>query len=208
MLVDAAQTVSHERINVARLGVDFLAFSAHKMFGPTGLGFLYCARSVHAELEPAVVGGGAVYEVAYDRFSVRAMPLMLEPGTPAIAEVIAFGPVITYLEQLDFNALKTYEAGLCRLFIERVSTLERIVLHGPVEQLQREGHMVSFSVKNMHAHDVAAYLATKGICVRAGHHCAQPIHQKLGVPSSVRVSFSAYTTEREVEFVCQALGLL
>lgn len=208
VLVDAAQTVPHERVDVAALGADFLAFSAHKMLGPTGLGFLYCARAVHKELQPAVVGGGAAYEVVHDRYTLRSMPALLEPGTPAIAEVIAFGAVLTYLEQFDFAGLKLHEARLCQRFIEKLKENSRIVIHGPQQQLMQEGHLVSFSVVGMHAHDVAAYLDTYGICVRAGHHCAQPVHQKLGIASSVRVSFYAYTTEEEVDKVCEALGAL
>jgi cysteine desulfurase/selenocysteine lyase len=209
VLIDAAQSVPHRRLNVAELGADFVAFSGHKMLGPTGIGVLYIKKELHPYLVPYQYGGGMVYEADYEGSRWQKMPYLLEAGTPPIAEAIGLAAAIDYLqEQVDFDQLEKYEAGLCSQLIDGLSDLSAVRILGPVEQLRRKGHLVSFIVDGHHAHDVAAYLATQGIAVRAGHHCAQPLAKRLGVGSSVRVSVYGYTTPEEIEMLLVALKKL
>ncbi len=209
VLVDAAQTVAHHSINAHGLAIDFLAFSAHKMLGPTGIGVLYAARSIQNELEPYQVGGGMVYEVHQQSASWLKSPHKYEAGTPAIAQAIGLGAAIDYLKnRVDFTLLREYEAFLCRRLIEGLQSMPRVQLLGPIDQLMTEGHIVSFSVDGIHAHDVAAYLDRYGIAVRAGNQCAQVLHKALGISSSVRISFYLYNTAQEVDILLARLKKL
>ncbi len=199
VLVDAAQSAPHQRLNVQDLDVDFLAFSGHKMLAPLGTGVLYVAKRLHDQLDPYQVGGGMVYEADWYQSSTLKMPHMLEAGTPSIGDIIGLAVALEYLQtHVDFDQLRTHEANLTATLIDGL-THPRIRLLGPLDQLKKQGHMLSFTLEGVHAHDVAAYLDTLGICVRAGHHCAQPLAKKLGVTASVRASFYCYNTSQEVE---------
>jgi cysteine desulfurase / selenocysteine lyase len=208
ILVDAAQLAPHCRIDVKQLNCDFLVFSGHKMLGPTGIGVLYIKKTLHKQTLPYQYGGGMVYEANYDTATYVAAPHCYEAGTPPIAQAIALGAVIDYLDTFSFDALHNHEAALCAQLIEGLSAYNRITMLGPIEQLKKKGHLVSFIVKDMHAHDVAAYLSKYGIAVRAGHHCAQPLAKKLGIAASVRVSFYLYNTHEEVEKFLEVIRLL
>lgn len=208
VLIDAAQSVPHQRINVIELDCDFLVFSPHKMLGPTGVGILYVHKRVHDEMIAYQLGGGIVYESTYESATFLPMPHLLEAGTPPIAQIIGFGAALNYLSQIDFAALAAHEAALTTQLIDGLEKLPGIRILGPLEELKTRGHMVSFVVENMHAHDVAAYLDTYGIAVRAGHHCAQPFARKLGYDASIRVSFYLYNTSQEVERCLGALRKL
>jgi cysteine desulfurase/selenocysteine lyase len=209
VLIDAAQAVSHKKISVAHMGVDFLVFSAHKMLGPTGVGVLYINRKIHHELEPYRRGGGMVREVFYTHASWAPMPHMLEAGTPPIAQVMGLGAAIDYItENVDFTALQAHEASLVSCLIQGIEQFPQIKFLGPVQQLVKEGSMVSFVVSGMHAHDVATYLDTQGIAVRAGHHCAQPLARKMGYDASVRVSFYGYNDMNDVNALLAAFQRL
>jgi len=207
VLIDAAQSVPHQRINVAEIDCDFLVFSPHKMLGPTGVGVLYAHKRMHDEMQAYQLGGGMVYEATYQDATFLPVPQLLEAGTPPIAQVIGLGAAIEYLEDnVDFGALAEHEASLCGQLIEGLNQIPGITILGPQDELKISGHMVSFVVKNMHAHDVAAYLDTYGIAVRAGHHCAQPFARKLGYDASIRVSFYLYNSGDEVERCLEALN--
>ncbi|HZW60818.1 MAG TPA: SufS family cysteine desulfurase [Candidatus Babeliales bacterium] len=209
VLIDAAQSVAHQKINVAELNPDFLAFSGHKLFGPNGIGILYVNKQLHDQLEPFQVGGGMVYEVDFQKATWRTMPYLLEAGTPAIAQAIGLGAALDFINgHIDFTAVQKHEAQLCAQLIDGLDQIKGITALGPVEQLKKMGHLVSFTVDGIHPHDVAAYLDTYGICVRAGHHCAQPLAAKMNVEASVRVSFSAYNTAKEVDLLLDALEQL
>ena len=209
VLIDAAQAASHQKISVAQMGVDFLVFSAHKMLGPTGVGVLYINKRVHHELEPYRRGGGMVREVFYTHASWAPMPHMLEAGTPPIAQVIGLGAAIDYIaKNVDFTALQAHEASLVSCLVQGVGQFSQIKLLGPVQQLIKEGSMVSFTVSGMHAHDVATYFDTQGIAVRAGHHCAQPLARKMGYDASVRVSFYGYNDLSDVTALLAAIKRL
>lgn len=209
LLIDAAQSVAHQPINVTELGCDFLAFSGHKMLAPTGIGVLYINEKLHDATPPYQVGGGMVYEADFMGATFLPMPHKLEAGTPSIAQAIALGSAINYLKNsVDFKALRAHEAALCTQLIDGLQALPRVTVLGPIAELKKSGHLVSFCIEGIHPHDIAAYLDTQGICVRAGHHCAQPLAKRLGLEASVRVSFWAYNTPQEVEVLLEALKAL
>ena len=198
VFVDAAQVAPRRRLQVAAMGIDFLVCSAHKMCGPTGLGVLYVSKKRHSECHPWVLGGSMVHEVHTDRWSPTCLPAMWEAGTPPIAQVIGFGETLSFLQSLDFEALRAHEAALCRVFIEELAGLPELVIVGNKDLLASQGHLVSFYINNFHAHDVAAYLAQYQICVRSGYHCAQPLHEALNIPQTVRASWYMYTSLDDV----------
>ncbi|HEV2601327.1 MAG TPA: SufS family cysteine desulfurase [Candidatus Babeliales bacterium] len=200
VLIDAAQSVGHQLVDVQLLKPDFLAFSGHKMFGPTGIGVLYVAAAMHDQMAPYHVGGGMVYEADWHTATFLPMSQRLEAGTPAIAQAVGLAAAITYInEHINFDVLQKHEASLSARLIDGLQVFDRITIIGPIGQLRSIGHLVSFVVDGIHAHDVAAYLSQRGIAVRAGHHCAQPLAKKLGIAASVRASFHAYNTMQEVD---------
>ena len=199
VLIDAAQSVPHQPIDVQAMNVDFLAFSGHKMLGPTGIGVLYIKKDLHEFMPPYQAGGGMVQNVDYTGSEWRPAPHKFEAGTPPIAQAVALGAALDYLQKnIHFAELRVHEAALCAQLIDGLSKIAGVHLLGPLDELKKVGHMVTFTVDGMHAHDVAAYLDQFGICVRAGHHCAQPLAKKLGIEASVRVSFYCYNTQEEV----------
>lgn len=209
VLIDAAQSAPHQRIDVTELDCDFLVFSPHKMLGPTGVGVLYVHKRLHDEMEAYQLGGGMVYESTYESATFLPMPQLLEAGTPPIAQVIGLGAALEYLkDHVDFNALAKHEAALASQLIDGLNKLKGIRILGPQDELKAQGHMVSFVVENMHAHDVAGYLDSYGIAVRAGHHCAQPFARKLGYNASIRASFYLYNMSEEVDRCLDALKKL
>jgi cysteine desulfurase/selenocysteine lyase len=209
ILIDAAQSVPHQRINVQRLGCDFLTFSGHKMLAPTGVGILYINKELHDAIEPYQFGGGMVFNVDWQESTWAQAPHKFEAGTPPIAQVIGLGAAIAYLEsEVDFDALQSHEAELCSQLIDGLQKIAQVRILGPLEQLRRQGHLVSFVVDGIHAHDVAAYLDQQGVAVRAGHHCAQPLARKLGYDASVRVSFYLYNSAQDVQQLLDALHSL
>jgi len=199
VLVDAAQMVAHKKLHVADLGADFIVFSGHKIFGPTGVGVLYIRKELHNTIAPCLFGGGMVHEVAMDKATFLPTPQGLEAGTPPTAQVIGLGAAIDYVEKhINFDLLKEHEASLCAQLIDALATIPTVRILGPIEQLKKSGHLVSFVIDGIHAHDVAAYLDAEGICARAGHHCVQPLAKALGYDASTRISLSCYNTHDEV----------
>ena len=206
VLIDAAQSVPHQKVDVHQMECDFLVFSGHKLLGPTGIGVLYIKKDLHANLPPYEIGGGMVEDVSCEDATWRNAPYKFEAGTPPIAQAIGLGAAIDYLQKnIDFNELISYEAALCAQLIDGLSTIKQVKILGPVEELKKQGHMVSFLVSGYHSHDVAAFLDSRGISVRAGHHCAQPFAKKLGYDASVRVSFYFYNTREDVERIVKAI---
>lgn len=206
VLIDACQSVPHQKINVHKLNVDFLVFSGHKMFGPTGIGVLYIKEKLHDEVSPYQFGGGMIYDA--DLYHARWLkaPHKFEAGTPPIAQAIGLAAAIDYINKnIDFDELKKHEAELCARLIDGLLQHKAITIFGPVDQLKKSGHLVAFTVDGIHPHDVAAQLNKAGICVRAGHHCAQPLAKKMGIASSVRASFYAYNTRKEVDHLVNEL---
>jgi len=206
ILIDAAQSVAHQKINVHTMDCDFLVFSGHKILGPTGIGVLYIKKDLHNSLPPYEVGGGMVEDADCFHATWAPAPQKFEAGTPAIAQAIGLGAAIDYLQaNVNFDELMIYEAQLCARLIEGLQTIKSVKILGPIEELKKKGHLVSFLVENYHSHDVAAFLDSRGISVRAGHHCAQPFAKKLGYDASVRVSFYFYNTLEDVDTIIAAV---
>lgn len=209
VLIDAAQSIAHKPLDVKKNKVDFLVFSGHKMMGPTGIGILYIKKELHEQTHPYQYGGGMPYEVGYHAVTFAKAPHKFEAGTPPIAQAIGLAAAIDYItKKIDFSQLEKHEAALCAKLLEGLSKHTSIRILGPIKQLKESGHLVSFAIHGMHAHDIADYLGKQGICVRAGHHCAQPLAKKLGYQSSVRASFYAYNTLEEVEKFLNIINLL
>jgi cysteine desulfurase/selenocysteine lyase len=207
ILIDAAQSVAHQPIDVQKMNCDFLAFSGHKLLGPTGIGVLYIKKELHNQIAPYQFGGGMVYDVDFFQSTWRPLPQKLEAGTPAIAQAVGLASAIEYIQHnIDWAQLRAHESKLCSTLIDGLSNLGFVHILGPIQELKKVGHLVSFIVDGIHAHDVAAYLNSYGICVRAGNQCAQPLAKKLGLNSSVRVSFYAYNIQQEVDHLIKILS--
>jgi cysteine desulfurase/selenocysteine lyase len=204
VLVDAAQSVPHFAVDVQELACDFLAFSAHKMLGPTGIGVLWARRERLEEIEPLLLGGGMVREVFEDRSTWLDAPWRLEAGTPPIVEAVGLRAAIEYLEALGMEAVRAHDRELLSHAVERLGSVPGVELHGPASLDGRIGAL-SFAVRGAHPHDVAAFLDERGICVRAGNHCAQPLMRRLGVPGTVRASFQVYNVRAEIDALARAL---
>ncbi|MGE0010562.1 MAG: aminotransferase class V-fold PLP-dependent enzyme [Candidatus Babeliales bacterium] len=208
MLIDACQSVPHQQINVQKLQCDFLVFSAHKMLGPTGVGILYIKKELHDETPPYELGGGMVYRADWHSATYLPAPRKFEAGTPPIAQVIGLGAAITLIESTDRSVQQQLEASLCRATLEGLKKIPGVHIYGPHQELAQHGHLVSFNIDGFHPHDIAAFLDTKNICVRAGDFCLQPMWRKWGIAGAVRVSFYYGNTMAQVEQFVQALFML
>jgi cysteine desulfurase/selenocysteine lyase len=199
VLVDAAQSVPHLPTNVQEMGADFLAFSGHKMLGPSGIGVLYGREALLDAMPPFLGGGSMINRVWPDRFTPAELPAKFEAGTPPIAPAIALGAAIDYLTLIGLDAVQRHEHELVRYAYERLREIDGLVILGPSPD-QRAG-LVSFTLPQPHAHDVAQLLDQQGVAVRAGHHCTWPLHDRLGIAASTRASFYLYNTPAEVDLL-------
>lgn len=198
-LLDGAQSIGYYPIDVKRLGVDFFVFSGHKIGGPTGVGILYVAESIHHQLDPYLLGGGMVRDVSLYHATWAPMPQLLEAGTPAVAQAIGLEAAINYVSPYtQTGELIHHTAQLCALLMRYLKRMPRVTVLGSVEHLSITGHIVSFTIDGIHAHDVAAYLDQYQVAVRAGTHCAQVAAVTLRYQSTVRVSFFIYNNQHDV----------
>ncbi|MGF3499267.1 MAG: aminotransferase class V-fold PLP-dependent enzyme [Candidatus Methanosuratincola sp.] len=208
LLVDGAQSVPHMRIDVKRIGCDFLAFSGHKMCGPTGAGALYIRKDLQGDLEPLCIGGGSIEDVGVDYYALRAGPYRFEAGTPAIAEVIGMGAAAEYLMDIGMENIEAHEAELTREMLEGMKGNRKLKIYGSIDPKRRNG-IISFNVEGMDPHDVAIDLdRAAGIMVRSGHHCALPLMKevlRIGT-GSVRASVYLYNTKSEVRTFVETLS--
>ena len=203
VLVDAAQSVPHMQVDVLDLDVDFLAFSGHKMLGPTGIGVLYGKRSL-LEKMPAFMGGGdMIRNVQLRSFTPNELPYKFEAGTPAIAEAVGLGAAVDYLENIGVDKIHLHEQALMKYAHRQLSSLSEVKIFG--DEVENRGGVLAFEVSGIHPHDVAQILDGEGMAVRAGHHCAMPLHQKFGIPATTRASFYLYNTPGEVDLFIMAL---
>lgn len=193
--VDGCQNAGYEMIDISKLGVDFYAWSAHKMLGPSGLGGLYVHESVHAALKPFMYGGGMVIQGKYDQSEYKIYPYLVEAGTPCIAQVIAYKAAIQYLQKVDFAELKKELKKMVDYAHHELQKISDIV----VLSVQQSDHIITFYAKEYHAHDVAAWLDKHAIAVRAGNHCTQPYHDKKKIIASVRLSVYLYNDLSDVQ---------
>src|SRR5881227_244335 len=197
MVVDAAQAAPHRAIDVQALGCDFLAFSSHKVCGPSGVGALWGRRELLEAMQPFNLGGEMIRSVALDRTSWNELPYKFEAGTPAIAEAYGFGVAIDYVSQVGLEAIEAHEHELVVQTMDALAEIPGVRVFGP--PADRRTGIVSFEVENVHPHDVAQILNWDGIAVRAGHHCTQPLMTRLGVAATTRASFYLYSLPEEVE---------
>lgn len=203
VLLDAAQSVPHLSVNVQQLGCDFLAFSGHKVCAPTGIGVLWARRELLEAMPPFMGGGDMIKRVGLRESSWNDLPWKFEAGTPAIAEAIGLGAAVEYLNGIGMDAIHAHEQAITRYAWDKLNDIEGLHTFGP--EPSKRGGLVSFVIDDVHAHDVAAALDTYGVAVRAGHHCAHPLHDILGVPATVRASFYLYTTYEEIDQLAIAL---
>jgi cysteine desulfurase/selenocysteine lyase len=202
-LVDAAQSVPHFKVDVQALDADFLAFSAHKMCGPTGIGVLYGKAELLESMPPFLGGGDMIKEVKLRSFRVNTLPYKFEAGTPAIAEAVGLGAAVDYLSALGMDAISEHEHEITEYALERLEEIPGIKVFGP--SADKKGGVASFTFDGVHPHDVAQILDRDGIAIRAGHHCAQPLHEKFGIPASSRASFYLYNTKDEVDLLVNGI---
>ena len=203
VLVDAAQAAPHMALDVGELDADFLAFSAHKMCGPTGAGILFGREDLLEAMPPFHGGGEMIREVWADRATWNEIPYKFEAGTPAIAQVVGMGAGIEYLESLGLDAVHEHERDVATYALERLGAVG-VTVYGP-ESAEHRGGVVSFNVPEVHPHDLATILDQEGLCIRAGHHCCQPLMRHLGVPATARASFYVYNTREDVDVLVDAV---
>ena len=205
VVLDAAQAVGHLPLDVQKLDADFLAFSGHKMYGPTGVGVLYGKQNLLEQVEPLRFGGEMADEVDAQTATFQPLPLRLEAGTPNIAGVLGLGAAIQYLQKIGFATIKQHEQQLLNQLYQGLQQIPAIKIYGPRSAAERQG-VLSFNYGNIHAHDVATIIDTENVAVRAGHMCAEPLMQALGVSSVVRASVSYMNTTEDVEQLLAAIN--
>ena len=202
-LMDGAQLVPHMPVDVRALDVDFLVFSAHKMLGPTGLGILYGKKAILNEMPPFLGGGDMIGKVHLRSFTCNELPYKFEAGTPSIAEEVCFGPAIDYLNNIGMENIAAHEDALTRYMIDELKKIPGLHILGP--ESGERGSAVSFTLDYAHPHDVADILGSQGVCVRAGHHCAMPLHERFNIPATTRASLYFYNNEEDVSRLTEAL---
>jgi cysteine desulfurase/selenocysteine lyase len=203
VLVDGAQSVPHMTVDVQAMNVDFFAFSGHKMCGPTGIGILYGKRDLLENMPPWMGGGDMISRVTLDGSSWNDLPYKFEAGTPSIAEAIGLGYAVDYLTELGLEKIHAYEQTIISYALERLEEVPGVTVYGP--DASKKGAVAAFSVDGIHAHDVAQILDSEGVAVRAGHHCAMPLHTRLGISATARASFYLYNTFTEVDRLIDGL---
>jgi cysteine desulfurase/selenocysteine lyase len=203
VLIDGAQSVPHMAVDVQALDADFYAFSSHKMCGPTGIGVLYGKRAVLEAMPPFMGGGDMIREVTLQGSKWNTLPYKFEAGTPSIAEAVGLGAAVDYLGSVGMDWVRAHEQELVAYAYERLSEVEGLRILGPGPE--QRGGLIAFTLEGVHPHDIAAILDSYGVAVRAGHHCAAPLHARYDIPASARASFYLYNTVQEVDVLSEAL---
>jgi cysteine desulfurase / selenocysteine lyase len=202
VLVDGAQSAPHLAVDVTAMDCDFFAFSGHKLFGPTGIGVLYGREALLEQMPPWQGGGDMIASVTLERSTWAPIPSKFEAGTPPIAEVIGLGAAVEYIEAIGLDAMAAWEGELLQRATEHVAAVEGVRLVGTARE---KASVLSFVVDGVHPHDVGAILDDEGVAVRAGHHCAQPVMERLGVPATARASFAFYNTFQEIDALVRGI---
>jgi cysteine desulfurase/selenocysteine lyase len=203
-LVDASQAVPQMPVNVRELGADFYVWTGHKALGPTGIGALHGRRELLEEMRPFLGGGDMISKVEFDSSTWNELPWKFEAGTSPIAEGVGLGVAIDYLSELGMEAVRAHERDLTAYALERLPEIEGIRVFGPLDA-ERRGGVVSFALDGMHPHDIAELCDREAVCIRAGHHCAQPLMRRMGVPATARASFHVYNRRDDVDRLIEAL---
>jgi cysteine desulfurase / selenocysteine lyase len=204
VILDASQSAAHMALDVKALGADFVACTAHKMLGPTGIGMLWGRREILEAMPPFLGGGEMIRTVSLTSSTWNELPWKFEAGTLAIAEAVGLGAAVTFLEGLGMEHVFAHDRALARYAMERLAEVPGVRVLGP--PADRRGGVVAFTVEGVHPHDVAMVLDRDGVCVRAGHHCAQPLHDQLGIPASARASFHCYSVPEDVDALVTGLA--
>jgi cysteine desulfurase/selenocysteine lyase len=204
VLVDGAQAIPHMRVDVKELGADFYGFTGHKVYGPTGIGVLYGRRELLEEMPPFLGGGEMISRVDWDMSTWNALPWKFEAGTTPYVEAAGLGAAVRWLSSLGIDAVLEHELSVTEYLIGRLQEVEGLTIRGPLDQPR--GTAVSFTLDGIHPHDVAEILAREGICIRAGHHCAQPLMRHMGVPATSRASVGVHNTRADVDRLIDGLA--
>lgn len=205
VVVDAAQAVPHMAVDVKQMDADFLAFSGHKMLGPTGIGVLYGKRELLEAMEPAEGGGEMISDVQLESSTWAEVPHKFEAGTPPIAEAVGLAAAVEYLEKIGMEAVRSHEVDITSYALDRLTAIEDLTIYGPRE-LEQRGGAVSFTVADIHPHDLATILDQRGIAIRAGHHCARPLARALEAPATARASFYIYNIRSDVDALVDGIN--
>ena len=201
-MIDAAQAAPHLKLDVQELNCDFLAFSSHKMYGPTGVGVLYGRRDMLEAMPPYQGGGEMIKDVSFDGTTYNDIPYKFEAGTPNIGDVIAFDKALRFIEELGHEAIVAHEQELLAYASEKLTQIDGFIPYGTAEN---KASVISFLIEGVHSYDLGQLLDVKGIAVRTGHHCTQPLMDHFGIEGTVRASFSVYNTKKEIDKFCVAL---
>ena len=206
VLLDACQSLAHQELDVRDLGIDFLAGSGHKLCGPTGIGFLWSKEEILEEIPP-FFGGGEMIQDVYEETSTWAeLPHKFEAGTPAIAEAIGLAEAIKYINNIGLESIKEYEKQITKYLFEKLNQIEGLEIIGPSPEIDpNRASLATFYVKGIHSNDIAEILDSKGICIRSGHHCCQPLHRYIGINSTARVSMNFTTSKEEINIFIENL---
>lgn len=206
VLVDGAQGIVHNHVDLKKWDLDFYVFSAHKLYGPLGLGVVYVNKKHSKKKKPAFSGGSMISYVSLDKITYLDSPYFFEPGTQAFAQIFAFKYAIEYLKNLNLEKVKMYEIGLTKYLLEKLKELDFVEIYGNYEEVtDKRFAIVPFNVVNLHSHDVSFVVDRFNVLIRVGHHCAQLIHHKLGIPGSCRVSIAFYNTKEDIDKFIEAL---
>ncbi len=205
VLIDGAQSVPHMPVDVQKLDCEFLAFSAHKMLGPTGVGVLYVKREFLEKMPPFMGGGDMIKEVHKYETRYNDLPYKFEGGTPNIADVIGFGAAIDYLQNIGMDRVREHEIDITKYALDKISAVKGVTIYGPANAMDRGG-VISFNIGDIHPHDLATIMNDHGIAIRSGHHCAQVLMERLDVSATSRASFYIYNTKEEVDALISALA--
>ena len=206
VLIDACQSLAHTEINIKDLNIDFLAGSGHKLCGPTGIGFLWSREEILNQMPPLFGGGEMIQDVCEERSTWADLPHKFEAGTPAIAQAIGLSEALSYINKLGLNNIKRYEKELTKYLFEKLLLIKDLQIIGPnPDKDSQRASLASFFIKNIHSNDIAEILDSKGICIRSGHHCCQPLHKYLNITSTARVSMNFTTTKDDIDIFIEKL---
>ncbi|MGB5018093.1 MAG: aminotransferase class V-fold PLP-dependent enzyme, partial [Candidatus Moraniibacteriota bacterium] len=205
-IIDAAQAVGHVAIDAKEWDADFIAFSGHKGYGPTGIGVLYGKKEILEQLPPVTFGGGMVIDSCSPLPEYREIPYRFEAGTPNISGAIGLGAAIDFIESIDLTILREHDTLLTKYAFEKLRSAfgDSIHILGPSD-IEKRSSIISFTIEGIHPHDLAELLGERDICIRAGEHCAAPLHRALDLPATARVSFGVYTTEEDIDRLTEGM---
>ena len=206
IMLDACQSLAHKRVDIQKLNIDFLAGSGHKLCGPTGIGFLWAKQDILEKIPPFFGGGEMIQDVFEEESTWADLPHKFEAGTPAIAEAIGLAEAIKYIQNIGLKDINTYEKELTKYLFQKLENINDLKIIGPSPNIDPErAALAAFYITNIHSNDIAEILDSKGVCIRSGHHCCQPLHRYLGIKSTARVSMNFTTTKEDINIFIEKL---